>query len=266
MDGEYSFHQEDVDRTFSKLSAHWSHKSSRVQKGGGVRNRLIQLLLSILNTSDSLLDVGCGDGKVATLLRQRSVKNEITMIDGAEGMVSAARDRFSNDPQAEVACAHLEDYVVTEKRKFEVISALQVLHHVANLRSFIESARSGLKENGYMVALTVGPSFHAEAIPFHTPVNDPLGRRSSLEWAESFRSAGFFVETVIDDYFCIQFPGPEDYLEYLRSIGSISKMTRYRSESGCAATHALASLTDSDGPLALTGHHVTIVAQKMGGH
>lgn len=78
------------------------------------------------------------------------------MIDGAQGMVRVAMERFQHDPDAQVESGHLEDFVSRDSRKFEVLTALQVLHHVADLNSFLSAAKQALTPNGQVVALTVG--------------------------------------------------------------------------------------------------------------
>lgn len=102
---------------------------------------------------------------------------------------------------------------------------------------------------------------HKEAIPFVRPEHDPLGRKSSHEWGKEFEAAGLFVTTVIDDYFGVRFLNSADYVDYLRSIGSLSKMVRYKS-GDISPPHTQGYLQETAKPLELTGLHVTIVARK----
>jgi SAM-dependent methyltransferase len=100
-----------------------------------------------------LLDVGCGRGELLDLLTERGV--ECSGVDPDPGMVARCREK-GHQVELSTAGAHLER--LPEASLGAVFSA-QVLEHLpyADLRHFLQLARSRLRPGGIMVAETVNP-------------------------------------------------------------------------------------------------------------
>ncbi|WAO85584.1 Methyltransf-25 domain-containing protein [Fusarium falciforme] len=76
--------------------------------GGGTRElgqHAISLIAGLkpLTSESKILDNACGTGIVTDIILQSGIQPEIHAVDGAENMVSIARDRFSSHPNVHAA-------------------------------------------------------------------------------------------------------------------------------------------------------------------
>ncbi|KAH6971390.1 S-adenosyl-L-methionine-dependent methyltransferase [Ilyonectria sp. MPI-CAGE-AT-0026] len=76
--------------------------------GGGTRElgqHAISLIAGLkpLTSESKILDNACGTGVVTDIILQSGIQPEIHAVDGAEKMVSVARDRFSSHPNVHAA-------------------------------------------------------------------------------------------------------------------------------------------------------------------
>lgn len=92
---------------------------------------------------NSLLDVGCGSGNFVRFLRKRSVE-----AFGVEPS-RALYDHFLQG-DARIECGFLEESRWALKRSLDVVTALDVIEHVAKPLEFLQSAAGCLKEGGYL--------------------------------------------------------------------------------------------------------------------
>lgn len=82
----------------------------------------------------SLLDLGCGDGRLAGLvLAARPSIGRGVAIDRSEPMLAAARARFSGDPRVAVSHHDLVD-PITSLGSFDVIVSGFAIHHLEHER------------------------------------------------------------------------------------------------------------------------------------
>jgi tRNA (cmo5U34)-methyltransferase len=77
-----------------------------------------------------ILDLGCGDGRLAAILLDASPASTATALDMSPPMLDAARARFEGDDRVEIVAHDLEDPLpFTEP--FDVIVTSFAVHHVA---------------------------------------------------------------------------------------------------------------------------------------
>src|SRR5579875_427800 len=105
-----------------------------------------KLLLELLRPGASILDLGCGDGRLTRALSERGY--DMTGLDGSEAMLAFARERCPNIP-----------YLLGDARGYElpdrfdaVLSTFDALNHVLSgdeLASVFRCTHAALKSGGY---------------------------------------------------------------------------------------------------------------------
>lgn len=109
-----------------------------------------------LRPSDILLEIGCNTGKF--LERINSHVSEVRGLEFNEIAAEKARSKG-----LEVANESIEEYSGAHTEEFDVICAFQVLEHVTNVGSFLNSALRALGPNGRLI--------------FSVPNNEPYFQR-----------------------------------------------------------------------------------------
>jgi ubiquinone/menaquinone biosynthesis C-methylase UbiE len=126
----------------------------------------------------SVLDLGCGDGKLAAVVLEACPSVErVVAVDASPPMLDAARERFAGDDRVTVVDADLNDSI-GGWGSFDVIVSGFAIHHVEHDRKqslFGEIARAlepgGLFANLEVVDLAT-PDLEAE---FHRRIDRPSG-------------------------------------------------------------------------------------------
>ncbi|HEY1989943.1 MAG TPA: class I SAM-dependent methyltransferase [Acidimicrobiales bacterium] len=148
----------------------------------------------------SLLDLGCGDGRlIALALEPRPELARVVGIDRSEPMLARVTEPFRSDPRVRVLPWDLADSIETFGA-FDVIVSGFAIHHLEDERKrslFAEVARqlhpSGVFANLEVIA-SATPELHAEFLSLiGRQADDPEDRladvESHLRW---MREAGLF--------------------------------------------------------------------------
>lgn len=93
---------------------------------------------------NSLLDLPCGDGSLTSLMAQRF--NRLVGVDASSKHLELAK---KNLPQAELYEALIEDFETEER--FDTITMLNILEHVADPIYVLKKAASMLSEEGILI-------------------------------------------------------------------------------------------------------------------
>lgn len=126
------------------------------------------VLVDVLPTApERALDLGCGDGRLATLVLDNCATiTEVVAIDASPPMLSRARERFAGDARVEVRPWNLADPLAPLGR-FDLIVSGFAIHHLEDVRKqalFGEVARQ-LRPRGVFANLEVvrsaTPELHA---------------------------------------------------------------------------------------------------------
>jgi 2-polyprenyl-6-hydroxyphenyl methylase/3-demethylubiquinone-9 3-methyltransferase len=122
-----------------------------------------------------LLDVGCGAGLFAEPLARLGA--DVVGIDPARAAIEAAR-RHAEETGARLAyrAATVEE-LAGEPRRFDVVSAMEVIEHVADQRAFIAIAASLVKPGGLFLASTLNRTLKSFALGI-------VGAEYLLRWLE----------------------------------------------------------------------------------
>ena len=148
-----------------------------------------RFLRSLLpNQPHSLLDLGCGDGRLAALvLEERPNLSHVVAIDASPPMLEKARERFAGDERITVHKWDLADSIAP-LGSFDVIVSGFAIHHLEDDRKrslFAEVAHqlhpAGLFANLEVVA-SATPDLHAEFLAaIGRTADDPEDRLADVD-------------------------------------------------------------------------------------
>jgi cyclopropane fatty-acyl-phospholipid synthase-like methyltransferase len=143
----------------------------------------------------TLLDLGCGDGRLAALaLEARPGLERVVAVDNSPAMLDKARLRFAGDRRVTV---HHHDLARTLEGfgTFDVIISGSAIHHLEDRRkqSLFAEVTASLRPGGLFANLEVvasaTPELHAEFLDLiGRPADDPEDRLtdvgSQLQWMD----------------------------------------------------------------------------------
>ena len=128
------------------------HQNSTSQK-----NAAADLMSHIsLEGSESILDVGCGDGKITAKLAEKT-DGKVLGVDSSLSMIGFAEKQFSGEKYPNLAF-ELKDAVALDfENEFDCLLSFTVLQWVPDHQAFIQGARKSLKEKGKLgISLPLG--------------------------------------------------------------------------------------------------------------
>jgi tRNA (cmo5U34)-methyltransferase len=150
-----------------------------------------------------VLDLGCGDGRVADQLLEAFPGSTAVCGDRSPTMLDAARQRFAGRPEARVEVVLLEDPLPVEG-PFDAVVSSFAIHHVADARkaSLYAECAALLRPGGVFANLDIvaapTPALHVRWREEMGARDDPSDRLCALEPQLAWlRDAG------LDDVDCI---------------------------------------------------------------
>lgn len=168
--------------------------------------------------NESVLDVGCGDGKITSEIAKKLPHGHIIGLDSSEHMVNFAKTEFENK------CQNLSFILgnavsIPFENEFDLVVSFACLHWVKDQISFLISSRNALKKNGKII-LTLYPK--------HNLIWDSIEEATLLpKWREYFinyENPHISYDTNIYQELCKKANLKIDYLEeqepiaYFKSI------------------------------------------------
>src|SRR3989344_2710287 len=136
--------------------------------------------------SKRILDIGCGDGKIALYLIL-SLNCYIDGIDLDKGKVHRANENFSKKPAKGLALCYLCDSRNIDKKFkkdiFNIILITHTLHHLEELKKVLLKAKYVLKQKGKIIVSEYKQKFGEKV--------DNCPRFSNKKIRSMLRTAGF---------------------------------------------------------------------------
>jgi trans-aconitate 2-methyltransferase len=154
-----------------------------------------------LNGEETVLDAGCGSGRVTQALLERLPSGHVIGVDGSTGMLDAARARLGSS--VELIHQDLEALDLGE-RHVDAIFSTATFHWLRDHARLFARLRAALRDGGQLVAQCGGSGNTAELVA----ATDAVGNQESFsahlggwdgpwnfvdpdETAERLRDAGF---------------------------------------------------------------------------
>ena len=156
--------QEPASTAAHRPLSHASRDSSPA-RGGANKGALARL---------SVLDLGCGGGLVSVPLARMGAK--VTAIDASGEAIGAAR-AYAGQAGSEIdyRCMTAETLVERGER-FDLVTALEIVEHVADVNAFLSAASALVKPGGLLVLSTINRTPKARALAI-------VGAERILKWA-----------------------------------------------------------------------------------
>lgn len=100
-----------------------------------------------------ILDIGCGGGLIAEPFARLGGK--VTAIDASEKNIQVAQIHAEKSGLKIFYRATSAEELASEEKKFDVVFALEIIEHVADVENFISSCAKLLKPNGLLFFATM---------------------------------------------------------------------------------------------------------------
>ncbi|WP_445354987.1 class I SAM-dependent methyltransferase [Microbulbifer sp. EKSA008] len=150
----------------------------------------------------TILDVGCGDGKVTRYLAERMTNGRIIGIDLTEDMICYANKNYANIPNLSFEQMSADE--IQFDYKFDIIFSFSCLHWVADQAQVWNSFYKYLKDNGKVVCgFQVDHENFWEAVyeeqetatwkPYFEKFHDPYNHYTLEEMRNYAEEAGFYL-------------------------------------------------------------------------
>ena len=110
----------------------------------------------------SLLDIGCGAGLLAEPLSRLGA--EVTGLDPAPTSIEIARAHALETGAAPIYRVGTVEEMAGEGARFDVVTAMEVVEHVADVSAFVAAAGSLVKPGGLFVLSTLNRTFKSFAL------------------------------------------------------------------------------------------------------
>jgi 2-polyprenyl-6-hydroxyphenyl methylase / 3-demethylubiquinone-9 3-methyltransferase len=123
----------------------------------------------------SVLDIGCGGGLVAEPLARMGA--DVTGLDPAPESIAVARAHAEATGARLAYRAGLVEDLAAESARFDVVTALEVVEHVADLRAFVAAATTLAKPGGLVLQSTLNRTLKSFALAI-------VGAEYVLGWVE----------------------------------------------------------------------------------
>ena len=190
----------ETSRLFDKLSDEWWDENGCFKALHSFNLVRLKYLKNNLNQSLnglSILDVGCGGGILCEPLSRLGA--EVTGIDTNEKAIKVAKEH-AQIKNLKIKYIHTELSKI-EKCSFDIITCMEVLEHVENIKHIISISNDILKKNGFFFGSTINKTLtsYLLAILFAENVLQ-IVPKGTHEW-KKFLKPNFVKKTFLENDF-----------------------------------------------------------------
>ncbi len=104
-----------------------------------------------LGGDETVLDAGCGSGRITAALLERLPRGRVIGVDGAPSMITAARERLGERPNLELRVADLSELDLGAERVDAILSTA-TFHWIKDHATLFAALRRALRDGGTLVA------------------------------------------------------------------------------------------------------------------
>jgi trans-aconitate methyltransferase len=155
-----------------------------------------------LQGDETVLDIGCGDGKVTATIADRLPQGNVVGIDSSMEMIHLAKQKYADHARSRLMFHHLDVRELSDKNLFDVVFSNAVLHWIKNHPPILLRIQQAMKKSGRLLFQMGGQGNAAQVVAI-------LDTLISGKWAAYF--SGFS--------FPYGFHGPGAYSRWLVDAG-----------------------------------------------
>ena len=145
-----------------------------------------ELILKLqLRGNESILDIGCGDGKITAEIAAKLSNGNIIGVDNSPEMLVLARKHFPQCSHPNLSFALLDANHLIFEEQFDIIFSNAALHWIKDHRTVVKGIQNGLKPGG-KIFLQMGGQGNAETI---ITILDTI--RNEKKWKHYFSNFQF---------------------------------------------------------------------------
>jgi trans-aconitate 2-methyltransferase len=156
-----------------------------------------------LNGTESILDVGCGDGKVTADFAVKSPNSSVFGVDSSPEMIAYARRTYPSSHYPNLSFACVDARALKFDREFDLIFSNATLHWVDNHPAFLDGANRALRDGGRLIISCGGKGAAAEVLQIFSEIV------TCKPWS-------LYFDNFYNPYF---FYGEQDYKLWLQEAG-----------------------------------------------
>ncbi len=213
-----------VRQSFSSAANSYDELATLQRKVG---LKLLQQL-SIENTCQQVVDIGCGTGFLTQQLLERDYFKQILAVDISLAMVEYTRIKLAGNAKVKYICADAETLPFINHSADMIISNL-ALQWCQNLTAVFKSFNQALKQQGQLHFATFGPKTLQElkqawaTVDEYTHVNEFY---SADEVDDFLEQAGFKDIKVVTQCYQSSYPTVIALMRELKGIGAHNVLSR----------------------------------------
>ncbi len=186
-----------------------------------------------MNSTQTLLDVGCGTGYFCDLAARQNIN--VTGIDASKNLIEQAKKRNS---KIEFSVGEMEELPYSNN-SFNVVCGFNSFQYAENLKNALLDAKRVLKENGKLVAMIWGNKEDCEAVscikalgsllpPPPPGARGPFALSENQLLEETLEEVGFKIISNCDIESVWNYPNSEIALKGLLSAGPAAKAIEHK--------------------------------------
>lgn len=152
-----------------------------------------------LRGNESVLDIGCGDGKISAELARIVKTGKVLGIDLSESMIQTALKQFPSSENPNLSFFQMDATEIQIPEKLDIAFSNAVLHWIEDHKKVLRSVRSCLKDNGRILFQMGGRGNAAEVF---NAIELIIKKPRWADYFENFKMPYYFY-------------GPDDYKIWL---------------------------------------------------
>lgn len=149
-------------------------------------------LLAVLTFSgtENVLDIGCGDGKITSLIAEKVPYGQVVGIDRSQEMIALAQQ---NHKKPSLFFQQMDATAINLNERFDFIFSNAVLHWVEDHPAVLSGVQRHLKRGG-RILLQMGGAGNAEMIL--SVISGLMTKKAWSPYYSNFQFPYFFYDTV----------------------------------------------------------------------
>jgi trans-aconitate 2-methyltransferase len=156
-----------------------------------------------LNGTESMLDIGCGDGKVTKILSSYLPNGKVLGIDNSEEMVTLARKSYPHCKHPNLTFIKMDVRELTFLEQFDVAFSNASLHWIIDHQPVLNGVKNALDKHGKLLFQMTGKGSAEDLLAV---VEEMISEETCEPYFRNFS-------------FPYGFYGPEEYIRWLKEAG-----------------------------------------------